>query len=605
MGSRESPKTSDAEDALTPSSLQSQDLERTLADIAQRMVQRLGLTAEAADCLLLGKPAPDAKGDRRRLALVAFDADGIQSQVLASPRPVTIQGASHVLRSWDMRLQAGEDVPDAVVLFAGGGQAVLLSAEDAAHEIEKRVASLFLSRTNGWPCTTASMSFTMDALSRGPGLSGHLPPHLADKLPLAGVSFSEGGGFGACLASLHAVLRSHKLAAKPHPFVIEETRKARCEECGTRTRTPTEPRLCEQCARNRAEGAHQKKDSGQARTFDELFGGRGGIAFMAVDGKGIGSVLQELRTMAQYATVSHRLHKAFELTGEGSRALGLPDGRYQIPVAGGDDLLLVVPSAWTSTAETGLGTEHNALRLTESILQRIEGHFVEQDLAPVFDSKRDQGILKKVCGIGAGAGVVIASHMPARFCFKYARELMVSAKSAVTGAPGARSAVDFALLAAGSPLSTSISELRKGGAAVKRLGLGRRLRGDMHLTRKPYTLAALGRLLNTCERCRALPRSSIHSLRAAMLEPNSGLLTICYQLARTRGKEALRNVLLEPDAQLPPDPAGQGGLGEWIVTRRPGTNDWETGIPDLLEVLKIVGPETEGQSLRGNAAEGD
>ena len=100
---------------------------RTTLDEVLRRIERLGLTnREESLALLDGDDGRAHLSTEKTFSLVKFDADSIQEQVFASPRPVTIAGASALLRDWDDRLheRVGND---AVVLYSGGGQAVLLT----------------------------------------------------------------------------------------------------------------------------------------------------------------------------------------------------------------------------------------------------------------------------------------------------------------------------------------------------------------------------------------------------------------------------------------------------------------------------------------------
>src|SRR5580698_1797779 len=102
-------------------------------------LQKLGLSAGDAASVVNGEKNARLP-EERSLALVAFDADAVQAQVFASPRPVTIQGASRILRKWDEDMRGGKTLEkDAVVLFAGGGQAVLLAHRDRVACVTKKL----------------------------------------------------------------------------------------------------------------------------------------------------------------------------------------------------------------------------------------------------------------------------------------------------------------------------------------------------------------------------------------------------------------------------------------------------------------------------------
>lgn len=575
-------------------------LEELLSDI-----ERLGRMSRAQAAALLHGRDVRTLSHERSLALVALDADSIQDQVFASPRPVTIQGASVILRAWDLDMQRGDSDllgAPAVVLFAGGGQAVLLTRKEDAGTVRKRIQQRFEQRTHGSPSTTAQVDVSPRELAGGPLAAEVLPDLPQKERDRIGWSPGQVAGFGACMALLAGRMRLEKGAARCSIFLKEPTRSARCSECAERPRAEKSER-CERCEANRRKGQTDKKHWEQARSFDDVLGesasareGRGDpghhrgrhLAFVRLDGAGIGGLLERLSTMAQYAAVSLALRRAFEIDDSELAGLGAPRGRYQLPIAGGDDLLLVVPAQWKRPDRT----VSDALSLCVALVERAESVLGSDAFSSVF--QHDRTILDQVRRLGAGAGVVITSNIPARFCFDYALDLVRSAKDAITGDPGARSAVDFAFLHGGSPLASSVKELRRLPQGYAEIDLDQRIHGRVRKTGCPYTLERFKALLERARQLSRVPRSSVHGLRAVMEEPQTGLIDIRYRIARDRD---LRRALVGADtplASLPPE------IGPWVLHERSSKLDpdvkWVTAIPDLLDVLRLVGSAREDHS---------
>lgn len=586
----------DVEDGLKP-----EDVTKRLESL-QRRIEDLGLLNQGqAHSLLHGRDA-GALSSERSLALVAFDADSIQDQIFASPRPVTIHGASAVLRSWDQDLQRGAaDLlgAPAVVLFAGGGQAILLTRKDHATTVQKHLRKEFSRRTRSSPCTTAHVDLSPRELAEGPLAASAQADIHEDVRARVGWSPKQGRGFGGCMALLAARLRIEKGKERSPTFLETATRTARCGECAERPRTGHSER-CERCEANRSEGQKVKKNWEQARSFDEVLGepARGGdgrgesggnrarhLAFLRMDGAGIGGILEKLSTMAQYAAVSLALRRAFELDEREIEELGAPPGRYQLPIAGGDDLLLIVPARWRKAN----GTVGNVLSLCLTLMERAESVFTSDALSAVF--QHDRASLELVRKVGAGAGVVITSNIPARFCFDYAGDLVRSAKDGITEAPDARSAVDFAVVLGGSPLASSIRELRRLPHNFAELDLSNALRGRVRKTGCPYTPGRFKALLDRAHALSRIPRSSLHGLRNLMEDPQTGLIEVRYRITR---HPELRRALVGagvPLSSLPPE------VGPWVLDRPAGGRDadvsWVTPIPDLLDVLRVIGAARE------------
>jgi len=550
------------------------DVRNELAKVASGLVG-LGLTAGAAESILHGTDA-DRLSDEKNLALIAFDADAVQAQVFASPRPVTIQGASTILREWDEGLQTGKPLAGgAVVLFAGGGQAVMIARRGYEGS---QLAARFREHTGGSPCTTASVDVSPRDLVQGAAKASG--PKVKETLALRlGWSPEPARGFGACIARLSLEMRVARGARDASFFLDAPTPEARCKECAERSRrTPDE--LCARCRKNRDRGSEYKEIWTQARSFDQVLGADAHrtrhLAFLRLDGRGVGAQLEALRTIAQYTALSLALRDAFEVR-DLTAVFGVPKDRYQIPIAGGDDLLVVVPARWKPSEQGGPA---DAFSLCAALLDRVERSFTGADLAEHFPERADLERLRK---LGAGAGLVITSGMPASFCFDYTGDLLRSAKDAILGEH--RSAVDFAVLRGGSPIATSLAELRQ--RSLLDLDLGGELTGKVQRTRCPYALADFHAFLERTHLLAGAPASALHALHAAMREPTTGMLAVRYQLARHR---SLRRALTgdKPLAALPER------LDDWVLAKL-GTvagdaslTLWATAIGDLLDVRPFV-----------------
>jgi hypothetical protein len=502
---------------------------------------------------------PAALPTERTLALVLIDADRIQDTVLASPRPVTIYGASWSLAEWDRRLreEGVAGFPDATVLFAGGGNATLLCPRDQAaglaRGLEVRFTDQMLAR-----CTTAVLEVSPRELAAGPVAPG-VPAEVARRLRIG-----SGGGFGGCMARLAHRLRIEKDAARAHPTLEATYAGPRCAETGDRP-GGTVDHLSEFARTHRRRGAEQRQALEQARTFDDITKDSW-IAYVCIDGAGIGAVIAGLETLEQYVTVSAALADAFVLDDGTLEELGCQPGRFQIILSGGDDVLLVVPAK-------AARDQVDALSLTSRLCERIEARFVEKS-----GSTTDP--------VGVGAGVVIAKGLPATFAFDYARTLCNQAKKALRAGTPDRSAIDYEVIGGGSPLSGSIDELRRG----RRLIEHPRTRQTVELvtTRRPYGLSSMQRLLT---RARALagldgeghgrvPRSQRMALRRLFRDdrdPQEALIELLYQAAR---HEELRDAL-ELENLLEP------ASSEWVLAP---THDGglATGLMDLVEVSRLV-----------------
>ncbi len=261
-------------------------------------VARLAEVEEAvARAAVHGEPGTQGG---RALALVGFDADSIQEQVFASPRPVTIAGASQRLRRWDQGLADKDEFSGrpVVPLFSGGGQATLLTLEEHAPAVIDALEKQYESDTLGSTATAAFVPATLASLASGNAVAGGV--RLSDAhAARIGWSPEGGGGFGGVVSRLSAALRARKGRARGAPgYLLGAGSAARCEECAARPRDQRRT-LCERCVKNRSLGGTAKSEWESAQTFEVVAKESGLLAFVAADGRGVGAVIQSLRTVAQ------------------------------------------------------------------------------------------------------------------------------------------------------------------------------------------------------------------------------------------------------------------------------------------------------------------
>lgn len=542
---------------------------RALERVKDEIAALLGLTGEDAHRLVSGAEV-GAVAARKDLALVGLDADGVQSQVFASPRPVNIQGASARIRDFDDRLRRGDLLEGlrgrCPVLYAGGGQATLLTTQDLAPVLSERLVSAYSERTGG-RATSAQLPLSGSELVDGPKVLVGVPEQIARKV---GLQLQPARGFGGCVGALAARMRLEKLRPSRHAFLEGPQVGPRCAECGLRPRVAE--KLCTRCAENRGRGGKEKH--AQARTYEDVVrlpNGRRArlLAFVVIDGKGIGGVLQRLRTVEQYVAVSTQLELAFEPPDADLAALlGLPAENFQVPIRGGDDLMLVLPATWDGG---------DVFTATARLLRRVEERFSADALGAAFrrGDARDTAALERLERVGAGAGIFVTTGLPAGFCFDYAGELCDASKAGIQDAH--RSAIDFLILRSGSPLSREA--LHAVNAAEKQLDLPG-LRGTLQLTRRPYGLSDYEELLARVRKGKKVSRSTLYGLRNALEVPNVGMVHLAYQLAR---HPELRPVFLETEHDTPPS---LSKLGPWVLKEL--EHGWATPIPDILDLARVV-----------------
>ncbi len=532
--------------------------EQSITESLRATLRAAGVDGECAGAIVEGEA--EALSEMRSLALVLLDADSIQRTLLASPRPVTVYGASAALREWDEGLASGAEVPGdagaATTLFAGGGQALLLAPLEGVEQLERALERRFWEAMKA-SATAAHIAVSPRELVEGPS------PHDGAAEDLAALGLSAGrGGFGGCVSRLVFELRRAKGRAARHPYVLEPTSAPRCSETGDRPRAGGRGTLSEFAEHHRRRGQDKRDDLKEARSFDALLKNTKArrLAFVCIDGTAIGHKFAECRTVSAYVELSRALSEAFGVLRDQDflDELRLGERQHQVMLAGGDDLLFVAPAE-------GDANRPDALRLAATVTRRIEEQLEAWE-------------------IGVGTGVLITTGgLPATLAFEYARALCTSAKRAASN--GARSGVDYEVVLAGSPLSQSLTELRK---RSRRQASGYPSAGDVNThiqpTQRPYPLRRFEELLELADKLQSakIGAAAVGHLERPFLtrDPHTALIDVQYQLARDR---RLRDAL---------ELSGSGWAREWWVLReleQERGRVFATALPDIAEVFQLQG----------------
>lgn len=542
----------------------------------------------------------------RCLALLSFDIDRIKEFVFASAKPLEIQGASAMVKDLEAAGEAGEGrllrklldkqgIPSEAVIFSGGGTGLLLLPDQQAAGFAEALQKGFAEHSGTGTCSVVWQAFAPYELITGPEGSPGEPKSKSKSNPPAGtelirVEKEKPIRFGEILRLLADRLREVKeekawIASPPLPGWLQ-----RCESCG-REAASTEDRLwlgergeepdrlCGHCKAKRDRGREERKQlerEGRETAIsiqdlvepEERRDKRNYFAVLYGDVNDLGSVLFELESLLDYALFSRAVRKVMaQAVDELVQKFSLRK-KYQAPVVGGDDLLLLLPAA-------------KAPHAVRHLLERIPALFQEE-----AQKIRDQGAeeaARHLEGINISVGfVIVPTHFPIRFAVDYAEELLRSAKKGLQkhGEP----CVDYLVLKDASPLSLPVEGLRR--AYLERETPEWKIR----LTRKPVTDSQFVQMLEDAERLRkAVSRVQLQQVETLLqtASPQEIRLNLRYQWLRLdewkrffgsgsgdegevlrKAEEWLRDfVLVSPDPNLP--------------------NDLETGFLDLLELYDL------------------
>jgi hypothetical protein len=522
--------------------------------------------------------------DKPPVALVSFDADRIKDYILATAKLAEMRGASAAVRrgldrnsviDW-LRVGLGRrEAMSCVVLFAGGGSGLLVTPASLAEKVEKLIEGKFAEKTHGGTCTAVSATFWPEELVWGkPMPSGAVGQGLA----LSGGLWNTGDKplpFGALVGQLGVRLRRKKMekfagaSFSALPGIVH-----RCESCGldpaemaSEADDQAAAGLCQSCRSKRKDGKKHAWD--EARSIDDVVGkpsenespseDRGRPGYVAVahfDANGLGARLESLPTVEAVVGFSLAVSDLFEecrkqvvktLDLGGTQDEKKP-GRYQAPLFGGDDLLLILPA-------------DKAVEAVTWAMDFLNAGFSEGK------STTDAAARDALAKVSVSCGLVLAPpHFPMSLLFDYAQKMLDSAKDVSyrlasrpgpaggsSGGPAYPATVDYLFLKDSSPLPVSPAEFRKRRYALPH-ELGRAFTG------RPYLYTDFKRdIALAVTRLDKVPSAQLSlAVRLLRQHPSAARLELAHQVY-VRADEAWRPLLgQDPDNAWP-------GLGmKWL-----------------------------------------
>ena len=415
-------------------------------------------------------------GDQAPLALVQFDTPGLQEYVFRVSRPIDIRGGSSIVRDFTPPPNTSNGAGSSIYaslspgvtrnnfIYAGAGNGLLVVPAHKADEVRDAIEQALSDITKG-ELRSIAVALPVWPDDLDPAAGNPPPPGLAAALgrpvPMGRYALARG-----VLQVRLARRRSESTRLRPS-LVSSDDHARRCDACKInvgrpRQRpTPDEAHLCAACEARRDFAGRERRQAQEPRTFEDVVKGTGSraMAVLYADGANFGRLFREAANPGDHHARSVMVDGAFEVARTRVEAFvravaGADDGdddlRVQTSIAGGDDLVLVVPGTL-------------ALNCAQILLKTLESAFDSQ-LAAL-------GIPPGEQPPGVGLGVVVADHhFPLPLLLHYAKELMGLAKTKRLRGPNpARSAVDFMVLTSGSPLGGAIEGSR-----------------DARHTRRPY-----------------------------------------------------------------------------------------------------------------------
>lgn len=479
------------------------------------------------------------------LALVGYDVDRIHDYVFATSKPMEIAGASLIVARLDPLAKSvvkENGLPQEAVCFATGGTGLVLAPQSKASGLCDRIEGEFQEMSVSGSCTAAMV-------------------------PVEKLDPGNGDWFKSAFAGLSAALRRRKdeKALEVAGWQAIPGYVLRCQSCGRFPATEEDEKyegeerhICPSCLAKRkaCREDSRTKNLEQARDLTDLVrredGTEDALAVIYCDARDMGSQLEKAN-WEKASAISSSVTAALQACLAKARAEA-GEGRYLDLLAGGDDLLILVPAP-------------RALAALRAIREQFHSG-LDKKLSPT--PQLDIGLLVADC------------HLPAKYLFEYTRRLMKSAKShgyeLADACKKQDDAIDWMVIKGGSPLNRDIKTLRQ-ECLTRDLGNSRVYR----LTCKPYAWSEFcNSLLKVREAMnnRGVSRTQLKSIGVHLLEhPDVARLNVAYQTARSK---ELKEVLEEAKC------SGPDKWQDFFVSKEED-GDYHTGYFDLLELTELEG----------------
>jgi hypothetical protein len=541
-----------------------------------------------ADLLMNGQHLEEIKqnqGQEKSLAFLSYDVDRIKEIVFSSTKPLEVNGASEIINDLSdecptdnrgsppycsiYRILQDYDLSSDHVLFSGGGSGIILLptilAEPVAREIQERFSKESVSGT---------CSVIYHCLSPHELVSG-LDSLEKRATIMTGVDYLEYGNgtntFRSLLRLLADKMRQEKETKMRIPATYLPGFIKRCKSCGTRPASEydqigdsEDAYLCNSCYQHRQRGREERHRPklAVAKTIEEITGGEGRgnyVAAVYADANGMGNMLLKLKKMEELYLFSRIVTRVVDNVRDKLVVKHDLERRYQAPVVGGDDVLLIVPA--TNAVEVAIDLHD---------LFRVE---IKSESAILFTDNRELANLIEEITLSIGF-VIVPQHFNIRFLIEYAEVMLNEAKKGYRLKK--KECVDFLVLTDGSPLSTTPSEVRERFYVNKN-------KGTIALTRRPLSVEELKELAADIKNLKKnVSRAQLKNMQNLLYHepPAVARLNLQYQWVRIANKWGW---LFQNDKM---------GLNYWLQkfleedVHRPGY--YRSSISDIMELYSFV-----------------
>ena len=433
-------------------------------------------------------------------SVIVWSIDSIHSYVFDTGNAAAIRGASQILEDFDKRTAEGREARDSIlpiapeqILYCGGGGGMAVVASSEVEAVEAALHRAVTLKTLSATCSFAAAPLSI-------------------------------GSFRQLKSVVYQRLSRYRTLAGTDATVPMQFFELPCQVCGRRAAAVNSPRKnfanrqeCILC-QHRIEVARKDISEGaESLDFEKIEAASGELGVIYLDGNRMGDTLAALASPFDYARFSSALNDCLsKVVDDAIEAYELkidPKGKergFQVPIQGGDDLVMIVPG-------------DVAVPMARDLLKDFEN---------ATDANTDLDELRQR-PLGASAGVAVG-RLPIRHLLDEAEAFLESAKNRTYRDEKTRSCLDFGVISDGQP--------RRSGHVAPRLAAKKGT--SLLFSAKPYDLRELESFSERRARIQdaktGIAPSQLHACRRmAEAGPNQLRNHLLYQIGRHEGWKKL------------------------------------------------------------------
>jgi len=289
-------------------------------------------------------------GNSNELSIVSYDVNSIQKYIFQTSNIKAIMGSSKIIEEFDQKIESMNEY----VVTAVGGTGMIIVPVNREEELKEKIKTLFYQTVPGGEITLSSVRFKKRELIDGiQNVNNYtISP------TIAGIKFENMDGknsYSDIFKILSSEMQRQKSLNKPKMPLFEDVQ--RCELCGVM------PASSIQDSPDRDEGklyicsaCKLKIDKGKEKIHDDNYAGeladiclsemdKNWLGFIKVDINNLGNLYSSIKNANEFKEKSKKIEDIISNSIKQVVKDFSLNGKYLVPIHGGDDLFMIVPAS--------------------------------------------------------------------------------------------------------------------------------------------------------------------------------------------------------------------------------------------------------------------